>query len=50
MQSLEVYGNVFLELGLFVVVVAVIMWLLRGKLNRIIESTLEHNRLTVGEK
>lgn len=39
LESISVYGHVFLVIGLFVAVVAVIMWLSRGWLNRVIEST-----------
>ncbi len=38
-ESIVVYGDVFLKLGIFVTVVAIIMWIARGWLNSIIEST-----------
>jgi len=38
-ESVAVYGHVFLMLGLFVAVIAIIMWIARGWLNAIIEST-----------
>ena len=41
-QSIAVYGDVFLTLGGFVTVVAIIMWIARGWLNSIIESTRIH--------
>ncbi|ASG68744.1 MFS transporter [Francisella halioticida] len=39
LESIAVYGHVFLIIGIFVAVVAIIMWVSRGWLNRIIEST-----------
>ncbi|MFT4693360.1 MAG: POT family proton-dependent oligopeptide transporter [Francisella sp.] len=41
-QSIVVYGDVFLKLGGFVAVIAIIMWMARGWLNAIIESTRTH--------
>lgn len=41
-ESIVVYGNVFFKLGIFVTVVAIIMWLARGWLNSIIKSTHSH--------
>ncbi|QLE78243.1 MFS transporter [Francisella sp. Scap27] len=41
-ESVAVYGHVFLMLGIFVAVIAIIMWVARGWLNAIIESTQAH--------
>ncbi|MGQ4005562.1 oligopeptide:H+ symporter [Francisellaceae bacterium CB300] len=41
-ESIVVYGDVFLKLGIFVTIVAIIMWIARGWLNSIIESTRVH--------
>ncbi|AIT08730.1 major facilitator transporter [Candidatus Francisella endociliophora] len=41
-ESVAVYGNVFLTIGIFVTIVAAIMWAARGWLNSIIESTRIH--------
>ncbi len=41
-ESLAVYGHVFMILGVFVAVVAIIIWAIRKPLNRIIESTIIH--------
>ena len=42
-ESIAIYGHVFLIIGLFVSIVAIIMWLTRAPLNRIIESTVAHH-------
>ncbi|WP_150467888.1 oligopeptide:H+ symporter [Francisella sp. SYW-9] len=42
LESISVYGHVFLVIGLFVAVVAIIMWVSRGWLNKVIESTRIH--------
>ncbi|MBK2095069.1 MFS transporter [Francisella philomiragia] len=41
-EGLAVYGHVFLTIGIFVAVIAAIMWIARGWLNSIIESTRVH--------
>ncbi|MWY34099.1 MFS transporter [Francisella tularensis] len=41
-EGLAVYGHVFLTIGIFVAVIAAIMWIARGWLNAIIESTRVH--------
>lgn len=42
LESIAVYGHVFLVIGIFVTVIAIIMWLSRGWLNKVIESTKVH--------
>jgi POT family proton-dependent oligopeptide transporter len=42
MDSIAVYGHVFLIIGLFVAAITIVMWLIRGWLNSIIESTVSH--------
>ncbi|MED7788071.1 oligopeptide:H+ symporter [Francisella sp. 19X1-34] len=42
LQSIAVYGHVFLVIGIVVVVVAIIMWAIRGWLNKVINSTLDY--------
>jgi POT family proton-dependent oligopeptide transporter len=42
LQSIAVYGHVFLVIGIVVVVIAIIMWAIRGWLNKVINSTLDY--------